>query len=205
MSKIQNTPSEILRKYGCANVVKPFMYQPFEKMSSSTICLAQSINSVTSIDRVYEIVKAIAEEPSINEKYGEMSRNAAAVWFAEEAFVNTWGWWVENIEAKGNYKPHEHNQKYLKQIQGDVEKFLKFALDKYWSVLGSESKKYFGQCYFVDHDVLIENYAHIMDEYDALDDEIDAENESKFDRSLVRIAKIDRKTKYVQLGIDFDE
>jgi hypothetical protein len=76
-------------------------------------------------------------------------------------------------------------------------------MGKYWSVLGSESKKPFGQCYFVDHDVLIEKYAHIVDEYDALDDEIDAENESKFDRSLVRIAKIDRKTKHVQLEFDF--
>jgi hypothetical protein len=203
MSKIQNTPLDIFRMNGCISAVQPFKFKPFVNMSSNAICLAQSLNSLTSIDRVYEIVKAMAEEPSINEKYGEMSRNAAAVWFAEEAFVNAWGWWTGNIEARGCYKPHEHNREYLLKIKDDVEKFLKFAMGKYWSVLGSESKKSFGQCYFVDHDVLIEKYAHVVDEYDALDDEIDAENESKFDRSIVRIAKIDRKTKCVQLEFDF--
>jgi hypothetical protein len=203
MSKIQNTPLDISRMNGCTNVVQPFKFKPFVGMSAATIFLAQSIASASSIDEIREIIKAIAEEQSIKKYYDEMSRNAAAVWFAEEAFVNAWGWWTGNIEARGCYKPHKHNQMYLLKIKGDVEKFLKFAMGKYWSVLGSESKKPFGQCYFVDHDVLIEKYAHIVDEYDALDDEIDAENESKFDRSLVRIAKIDRKTKHVQLEFDF--
>jgi len=201
MSRIQNTPKAMLRIYGCTYVGQPFKFKPFAKMSAATIILAQSIISASSIDEIYEIVKAVAEEPSIKKHYDEMSQNIGAVWFAEEAFVNAWGWWVGNSEAKGSYKPQKHNRKHLTQIQGNVEKFLKFAMEKYWSVLGSESKKPFGQCYFVDHDVLIERYAHIDGDHDSLEDEV--EEDESFDRSMVRIVSIHRKKKYIQLGFNF--
>ena len=208
MSKIQNAPEEILRIYGCTNElnqnkgkrVGKFNYvEKFYFSRDPAVEFLVKDYQYCDEDQILVIFYAAKNIYSLKNLCNKYENDKCAVQEGERVVKGLWGHWCGDKKMAMFYKPHASTMQKITSIKADSIAFLRLCMKKYSSVLKSaicDSK--LPSAYLMAHDKVM----LIAEEYG---DEEEEEEEEVFDRSIVKIAWIRHKTKYVQLGFNFVE
>ena len=206
MSKIPNTPEEILRIQGCANVVQPikgkrvgkFTYnEKFDFTKDPAVEFLIKDYQYCDEDQILVTFHAAKNIYSLKNLCTKHENDKCAMQEGERVVKGLWGHWSGDKEMAMLYKPHASTMRNIISIEGDSITFLKLCMKKYSSALKSaicDSK--LPSAYLMTHDKVM-----ILAEECEYSDGEEIEEEI-FDRSIVKIGSIHRKTKHVQLAFN---
>jgi hypothetical protein len=135
---------------------------------------------------------------SLKHLFTKYENDKFAVQEGERVVMGLWGHWADNSEMKKLYNPHPITIMLIKSIRGDEIAFLRICMKKYSSTLKSSvCNPKLPKVYNVSEKSLANICTTCIEDQE--ESEVDV-----FDRSIVKISKINRKTKHVQLGFSFE-